>query len=346
MARPTRIDVEGGWYHVLNRGIERREIFKDETSYEHFLELLSKMPERFGVKVHGYVLMNNHYHLQIETPRANLSKAVQWLNVSYSVWYNRRYRRVGPLFQGRFKAILHEQATCGVTINRYIHLNPVRLRKQGGHEGRSGVMEEVSREMVSERVRALKEYPWSSYRFYSGRVKSPDWITTAAVLAYFNGGSDRTQGNAYGRELEEAAGLGRLETDWKSEVKAMLLLGPEAFVDRMKGLLKGDRREQTSVRQAATEVFSWVEITGAVATAWNTPWEMARSAHGSGARAAALYVSRHYSDQSLRELGQLAGGMEYPAVTMAIRRFEKRLQVDKKLGKRLQHVLRILRVKP
>ena len=125
----------------------------------------------------------------------------------------------------------------------------------------------------------------------------------------------------------------------------MLLLGSEEFVDRMKGLLKGDRREQTSFRQARTKVLSWKEITQAVAKAWDTDWERAKEAHGSGARAAALYVSRHYSDRSLRELGQLVGGVEYPAVTMAIRRFEKRLQMDKKLANRLNHVLKMLQVK-
>ena len=134
MARPTRIDLPGGWYHVVNRGIERQEIFKDERSFEHFLDLLSKMPGRFAIKIHGYVLMGNHYHLQLETPWANLSKAIQWLNVSYSVWYNRRHGRIGPLFQGRFKAIVHERETQGVTINRYIHLNPVRVKALGGHE--------------------------------------------------------------------------------------------------------------------------------------------------------------------------------------------------------------------
>jgi pyruvate-formate lyase len=71
--------------------------------------------------------MANHYHLQIETPQANLSRAIQWLNVSYSIWFNRKYQRVGPLFQGRFKAVLHEPSTQGLVINRYIHLNPVRI---------------------------------------------------------------------------------------------------------------------------------------------------------------------------------------------------------------------------
>ena len=184
MARPTRIDLPGGCYHVVNRGIERREIFREERSFEHFLELLSKMPERFAIKIHGYVLMGNHYHLQVETPEANLSKAIQWLNVSYSVWYNRRYRRVGPLFQGRFKAILHEKETQGVTINRYIHLNPVRVKALGGHEGSA---EEIRQEMIEQRVKALKEYRWSSYRYYVGGMKSPEWITTQDIVGFFDG---------------------------------------------------------------------------------------------------------------------------------------------------------------
>ena len=78
MARPIRLDVEGGWYHMLNRGIERKVIFRDPQYYSHFIELLSRLPGRFGVRVHGYVLMANHYHLQIETPWANLSNAIQW----------------------------------------------------------------------------------------------------------------------------------------------------------------------------------------------------------------------------------------------------------------------------
>jgi REP element-mobilizing transposase RayT len=84
MARPTRVDLPGAWYHVLNRGIEKRAIFRSARCYERFIELLSRLPERFGVQLHGYVLMGNHYHLQLETPEANLSQAVHWLNVGYS----------------------------------------------------------------------------------------------------------------------------------------------------------------------------------------------------------------------------------------------------------------------
>jgi putative transposase len=80
--------------------------------------------------------MGNHYHLQLESREANFSQAMHWLNVSYSVWLNRKYNRVGPLFQGRFKAILHE-TTEALVINRYIHLNPVRIAALGGHKDRS-----------------------------------------------------------------------------------------------------------------------------------------------------------------------------------------------------------------
>jgi chromosomal replication initiation ATPase DnaA len=99
------------------------------------------------------------------------------------------------------------------------------------------------------------------------------------------------------------------------------------------------------LRHARTNALSWKEITQAVANAWGTEWELAKEAHRSGVLAAALYVSRHYSDHSLREFGQLVGGMQYPAVTMAIRRFEKRLPLDKRLVKRLNRVLKMLQVK-
>ena len=183
MARPTRLDLEGGWYHVLNRGIERRSIFRSSKCYSHFVELLSQLPKRFGLRIHGYVLMANHYHLQIETPQANLSKAIQWLNVSYSVWFNRKYQRMGPLFQGRFKAVLHEPSTQALVINRYIHLNPVRIGRLGGHEERSGeATNQLTGELVKTRVDALRNYPWSSYRSYVKNTKKPAWLTTAPVL--------------------------------------------------------------------------------------------------------------------------------------------------------------------
>ena len=88
MVRPLRIDLKDGWYHVINRGIERRRIFQAAGDFDHFMRVLGELPTRFGVLVHAYALMPNHYPLLIQTPEANLSRAIQWLNVSYSVWFN------------------------------------------------------------------------------------------------------------------------------------------------------------------------------------------------------------------------------------------------------------------
>src|SRR5208283_3969210 len=104
MARALRIQRPGGRYHVTARGNDRQDIFLDEGDHFHWLELLGELGERFGVRVHAYVLMDNHYHLLLETPEANLSRAMHWLNVSYSVAFNRRHRRHGHLLQGRFGA--------------------------------------------------------------------------------------------------------------------------------------------------------------------------------------------------------------------------------------------------
>ena len=108
MARPLRINLKNGWYHVANRGNNRQAIYLDERDRRHFLELLAQMRERYFVEIHSYVLIGNHYHLLVRTPEANLSAAVQWLNVAYSVWWTRRHGRSGHVFQGRFKAVLVE----------------------------------------------------------------------------------------------------------------------------------------------------------------------------------------------------------------------------------------------
>ena len=108
MARSLGVAVPGAWYHVMARGIDRRTIFLDEVYYRKFEGLLSILPERFGVRLHTYVLMPNHYHLQIETPRLNLSAAIRWLNLSYVAWFNRKNGRSGPLLQGRFKGVVHD----------------------------------------------------------------------------------------------------------------------------------------------------------------------------------------------------------------------------------------------
>ena len=148
MARPLRITRAGTWCHLTARGNERKRIYRDDGDRQKFLALLEAWVERFRIRLHGYVLMDNHYHLLAETLESNLSKAMQWLNVSYSVWFNRRHGRVGHLFQGRFKGIVLDGEAWGLELSRYIHLNPVRrqgfsLGKKNRQRNRAGLGQEV-----------------------------------------------------------------------------------------------------------------------------------------------------------------------------------------------------------
>ena len=341
MARPTRVDLAGAWYHVLNRGAEKRPIFRSRRCYQKFLELLSNLPLRFGVRIYGYVLMGNHYHVQIQTQEANLSKAVHWLNVSYSVWFNRSHGRVGPLFQGRFKAIMHE-ASEALRINRYIHLNPVRVAALGGRETSIGLGVEITPQLARQRMEALDQYPWSSYGFFAGSKATPEWLSTEEILDFFGPGSRGKRRQEFRRQLETAAALGKWETDWKSQVRYTVLLGNAQFVARMRKLLRGDPDQQTGLRRASAAGLSWAEIVRSVSEVWGKPWEELLHSRGSGARETALFLGRLQGRLSLKELGVLTGGLHHNAVSIAIRRLGERLKTDSDLRRKLSTIQKIL----
>src|SRR5436190_4174809 len=182
MARPLRIERIGCWYHLTARGNERRDIFRDDKDRRHFLELLEEVVSMFAVRLHAYVLMSNHYHLLVEITEANLSRAIHWLNVSYTVWFNRRHGRSGHLLQGRFKSVVVEPAEWGLEVSRYIHLNPSRLRRLGLgkrelQRSRSVGVGRADVWHVETQSRSMRASAWSSYRAYIGSAKRPAWLT-------------------------------------------------------------------------------------------------------------------------------------------------------------------------
>ena len=126
MSRPLRIEFAGAVYHVTSRGNGRKPIFRDDVDRRSFLEVLHKVNQRHHWICHAYCLMTNHYHLVIETPEGNLSRGMRQLNGVYTMYFNRRHRTVGHVFQGRFKAILVERESYLLEVCRYVVLNPVR----------------------------------------------------------------------------------------------------------------------------------------------------------------------------------------------------------------------------
>jgi putative transposase len=213
--------------------------------------------------------------------------------VAYSIRYNRKFRRVGPLFQGRFKAVLHEAHTEALSINRYIHLNPVRISRLGGHEGRTELeSDRLSRELLRARVEALRKYPWSSYPCYAGSRKKVEWLTTETILEFAGEGTLGKVTAKYRRELEEAAGFGEWEIDWKEQVRAMVLLGSREFVEDMSGLLKGDRREQTGLRHTGHGHLSWEQITQPVSKVWGQEWPVLAARRNRENSATSVQIAR------------------------------------------------------
>ncbi len=169
MARPLRIEYQDAWYHIMNRGLERRRIFLNNKHKKIFLDLLSEASELFKVEVHSYCLMSNHYHLLIRTKLPNLNLVMRHLNSIYTMRFNRDVKRDGPLFRGRYKSILVDKENYLLNVSRYIHKNP----------------------STAKIVKDDQRYPWSSYQYFNlKKNRKPEWLTTSEVLNYFNGSSE------------------------------------------------------------------------------------------------------------------------------------------------------------
>src|SRR6185369_10836160 len=202
----------------------------------------------YRVNVHAFVLMENHYHLLTDTPEANLSRAMQWLNVSYSVWFNRRHRRSGHLLQGRFKAILVEDDAGWQEVARYVHLNPVRLavfglNKRQRTAGKLGVGPPPTAQMVSARLEQLRQWRWSSYRAYAGYAAAPPWLVRQPLDRLCGGRAEAERKAALRQYTENAVRQGVWECPWDRLV-ASVVLGTEAFARRVRQEVKGNIREQ------------------------------------------------------------------------------------------------------
>jgi len=226
MARPLRIEFPGAVYHVTSRGNARQAIFMDDEDRGRFLDVLSIAVDRFNWLCHAYCFMENHYHLLIETLKGNLSKGMRELNGVYTQRFNQRYRRVGHLFQGRYKAILVEKDSHLMSLCRYVVLNPVRV----------GL------------VKKPEQWRWSSYRATVGGVRKPAFLTMDWILSQFSG-RKRAAMEKYRKFVME--GIDK-ETPWET-LKGQIFYGTDEFIKQLSGLLdeKGDTKEVPKLQRYA-----------------------------------------------------------------------------------------------
>jgi putative transposase len=211
MARPLRIEFDGALYHVTSRGNARADIFDDDMDRDAFLATLWKVVQRAHWLCHAYCLMNNHYHLVLETPEGNLAQGMRQLNGVYTQAYNRRHRRVGHVLQGRYKAVLIQRDSHLLEVCRYVVLNPVRANA----------------------VRHAGQWRWSSYRATAGMAEGPPWLTVDWVWSQF--AKERAAATRhYRRFVREGVGSPSI---W-NEVQAQALLGEPDFVEQLRGYLR------------------------------------------------------------------------------------------------------------
>ncbi|MDQ7005515.1 MAG: transposase [Ghiorsea sp.] len=214
MARSIRIEYTDAIYHVTSRGNAQADIYLDDSDRLLFLETFAQVVQRFGWLCHGYCLMDNHYHLLIQTPQANLSKGMRHLNGVYTQRFNRKHRRVGHVFQGRYKAIVVERDSYLLELCRYIVRNPV----------------------AAHMVEQVGDWSWSSYQATAGLKTPPPWLYVDWILSQF--GSTSGECRAHYKKFV-ADGVGQ-KSVWEG-LSQQIYLGADDFIDQVKSNLTVDR---------------------------------------------------------------------------------------------------------
>lgn len=239
MARPLRLEFPGAIYHVTSRGNEQQAIFVDDEDRQFFLETLAKVAKRFNWIVHAYCLMDNHFHLVMETLDGKLSVGMRQLNGVYTQNFNRRHGQDGPVVQGRFKAILIERDTFLLELSRYVVLNPLRLRA----------------------ARQPQNYRWSSYRATAGLEEAPEFLDSSWIHQNFSKQKKRAE-QAYQEFVREGIGG---ESPW-SHVRRQILLGSPEFIGHMEKLLASageikeyQKRQRKAERPTLKSIFAGVK---------------------------------------------------------------------------------------
>jgi len=304
MARPLRIEFLGAVYHVISRGNEGKAIFSSPQDRKKLLEYFLIAHQRYKILIHAYCHMDNHYHILIETPLANLSQAMQFINSSYTTYYNRAHKRVGHFFQGRYKSILVDKEAYLLELSRYIHLNPVRAKL----------------------VDLPQEYKWSSYQYYCLSKRAPIFLTTDFTLNAF-ASSPANASVLYKDYIYE--GLGRDLPNPLEKVRAGIILGSDDFICHIKETYLKKRkkgRDMPSLRELQVERISPEFIKHCI--------RQSDEMNEKTRRKVFIYLLRKYTGEKLDEIVKRSSfRISASAVSKIVTRLEMKRKQDEKLDK-------------
>jgi putative transposase len=317
MARPLRIEYEGAFYHITARGNEQKRIYFNKTDYGKFREYLEGARQKYGCLLHAYVFMTNHYHMIIETPNANISKIMHFINGSYTTYINKKRDRSGHLFQGRYKAILIDRDTYLLELSRYIHLNPVRARI----------------------VEKPEEFLNSSYASYIGNRKD-DIVHHDQILKMISK-NKRSAPKLYKEFVE--SGIGADLGNPLTKTYGGLILGEKSFIKESLSRLKEGivSRKETSHRRLLEATYQPDAIVNAVSAFFGVDDE--EVLHDKKEyRNICIYVMKKYTGMTNVQISQIFNGLTFSAVAKVHYRTAKAIEENSAMRKKVGRIISAL----
>jgi putative transposase len=326
MARRLRLQYPGAIYHIMSRGNARQKIVRDDVDCEQVLVSLKRSVDRCGWRVYAFVLMANHLHLVLKTPRPNLSAGMQSFLSSYAIGWSRRHRQGGHVFSGRYRTELVEDETYLWDLTRYVHLNPVRAR------------------LVTDPA----AWAWSSYCGYADRRRRLDWVAYDEVLAAWDGTSGGTDpASAYRRFV--SAGIAKPPVSPLRQAQHGWLLGSDAFVKRVAKIIRGNPSMEQQRELRRLEAPSVSRVSQVVCTYYGIkPSDLRRRGSSDPARPAFAYLARQHTEATNADLVPVLGLSTPESVPSVTRRFAPLLSRGRRLRedlRRLEEALGVARPK-
>jgi len=314
MTRPLRIQFPGACYHVTNRGNDKKPIFKDDIDRARFLEILSQSVGIYQVVVHSFVMMTNHYHLLVETPLGNLAEFMRHFNITYTSHFNRRHKRTGHLFQGRYKSVLVDIDPYLSMVSRYIHLNPVKVR---------GLMGKPPAEQLA----YVAGYQWSSLPGFVNLAKRFDFVEYGLVLAAF-GGDTSAGRKSYKAQIAEDLVKGLAV---KKLIVGQSILGGKEFVARLQETFLDSRKARE--QPAAAKLYSYMASDKIIARITAATGRSAKQIlHDKGEiRQLAMDLLYRFGGMKNSEIGELMG-IDYSTVSQGRKRLAEKRGKNKNLA--------------
>jgi REP element-mobilizing transposase RayT len=322
MSRQLRILIPGAVYHVTSRGNERKNIFRDEMDRNMLLKTIGEVKKKYDFKILAFVLMNNHYHFLLKTEKPNLPVIMQYMNTSYGIYFNRKYRRSGHLFQSRYHCVLVEYGPNIKEVARYMHLNPIRANA----------------------VETLPEYEWSSHAQFTGMretgIADPEY-----VLRYF---SDSRKKAIEEYEKYMADGSWKDKDGERIGAYGGYILGSEEFVKKIKLLIK-DKSISAEIanRIRLKNVYDADEIIEAVTVYYDKTKEelIMKKGRWNRGKQILMYLLSKDAGKNNTEIAELLNGMHNSSIGRIILKVMNGIKDDKKTRQEVNEIMSLYRAK-